>query len=337
MDSELPDSLQDSAGNFMREDVAFPDTETPKSLYVLSAGEADGVTPTTTGGTIPTVSSQRHTAPQDDSIIDEEPDEESQLANAISHLLVECAKWWSVVAGRTNHSWAFMAPCSDVLSKASDGLSVPKEHSVTCWSCHYKFEQEIIDTFPCKDDDDDHLVHARTVLDMCSGPNEERPPKYRFIYKTSSASTLLRQHCLKHHPKEYRMLVDMEDPKEATKRNRSQETKRTCDSTVSTAFRSVKKLRTDHPRQDLFHRLIVYVVVMLRWSFSVVDNAWFMALVWFLDPSISIPTRGTFMSSLLLGIVRNTHSEVMSRLRNVRGGTLLFDLWQSRKGNGYAV
>ena len=266
----------------------------------------------------------------------EEEEEEPSLDGALNFLLRDCAKWWRVVAGRTNPAWAFMAPDNDVFEKASDGGSVPKEHSVTCWLCHYRYEGELLNSYPCKDDDDDFHVHARTVLHMQSLPADtvdiNRRPKYQFTYKTSSASTILRQHCIKNHPAEYDQLVIGAAPKAATKRSLSQDTRKTCASTVSNAFRSVKKLRTDHPRQELFHRLISYVIIMMKWSFSVLDNAWFRALVWFLDPSIAIPSRGTLMSSLLPGIVKDTYSDVMLRLSDVGGGTLLFDLWQSRKG-----
>ena len=284
-------------------------------------------------------SQQLSTPDESQPIPDEEVEEETSLDAALQILLRECSKWWRVVAGRTNPAWAFMAPSDDVLGIACAGTSIPKEHAVSCWVCHYKYEGELLNNYPCKDDDDDFQLHAKSVLQSLSIPadtdDSARIPKYQFTYKTSTASTILRQHCLKYHPVDYEKLVSGAAPKARAKRTQAQDTRKRCGSTVYNAFRSVKKLRTDHPRQDLFHRIVSYVIIMLKWSFSVVDNAWFRALVWFLDPSIAIPSRGTLMSSLLPGILKVTFDDVILRLKDVGGGTLMFDLWQSRKGICY--
>ena len=67
------------------------------------------------------------------------------------------------------------------------------------------------------------------------------------------------------------------------------------------------------------------------------DNAWFRALVWFLDVIVSIPSRKVWQSQHLSSAVEKAQRKVMKELEGVMGVSLMFDLWISRNGMCYCV
>ena len=149
-----------------------------------------------------------------------------------------------------------------------------------------------------------------------------------FEYKHTSGSSNLRNHVSKHHLKWYSMLQGTEV---GTESEASQPPKRST-SILTSLFKPMKRLKEEEPRQQLFHDLLTYLIVFLRWSFFVVDNPWFRAFVWFLDPTVSIPARKQWQGKHLANIVTTTHESIMNSLKGVVGVSVMFDLWMSRKG-----
>jgi len=54
-------------------------------------------------------------------------------------------------------------------------------------------------------------------------------------------------------------------------------------------FKSYKKMCAEDPKKKII-TLVPLLVVFANLPFQFVDNPWFKALVWFTDPSFSIPT-----------------------------------------------
>ena len=84
--------------------------------------------------------------------------------------------------------------------------------------------------------------------------------------------------------------------------------------------------------QILFNELLVMLIVFARLSFSIVDNSWFRCLVWWLDPSITVPSRKVLMGKLLPSAKAAGSSSLKTILSVVHGICVTLDLWMSRKG-----
>jgi len=63
-----------------------------------------------------------------------------------------------------------------------------------------------------------------------------------------------------------------------------------------------------------------------------VDNPWFRAFVWFLDASVTIPTRKQWQNKHFGDAVDDAQKSIMDTLSGVKGVSLMFDLWMSRNG-----
>ena len=254
---------------------------------------------------------------------------------AILLLLRECGSWWKINGKRPGLAWSFLVPSDDdVLDTAAKGLALPKQHGVCCWLCYLEHHGKLHSNYPIPPDSDDG--QERNIDEAMQTLNDtqylealvDRANIMVFDYKFTSGSTNLRHHVSKHHGKWYAML----QAKDGTDSEATLSQKRTAVGFLSSMFKPMKRLKDDEPRQKLFVELLTYVIVFLRWSFSVVDNQWFRAFVWFLDPTVSIPARKQWQGRHLAEIVKTTHESIRNSLKGVEGVSVMFDLWMSRKG-----
>ena len=268
-------------------------------------------------------------------LVDVEGDDDEIIATtdtdtAVNTLLKHAGSWWRK-AGRRGVAWSFWVPTEKwVLEAVASGVPIRKDHGVDCWLCHMRKEGVLHDNFPLgpEEEADIRLLEAVEELRIdVTGTNDvDLFPKYHLLYKVKSASSNLKQHCKLHHGDLFRRLCGGECSTGAVS---AKEPRR---AQVELAFKSTKRLKLDDPRQTLFIRLLTYTMLFLRWSFSVVDNPWFRALVWFLDPTLTIPNRKKWSLEHLPGVVEETFRHLEDKLSGVRGVSLMFDLWMSRTG-----
>ena len=235
---------------------------------------------------------------------------------------------------RPGVAWSFSVPTdADVLDAATKGLVLPKQHPVCCWLCYMEHHGSLHDNYPIKPDSQEGqermVDEALSCLDHTGyfATSVDRSHIMQFMYKFSSGSTNLRNHARKHHSKWYDILES-----EVTESESTQSKKKSNSGFLSSVFKPVKRLKDEEPRQKLFVELLTYVIVFLSWSFSVVDNPWFRALVWFLDAIVHIPARKQWQGRHLAKAVAETHESITNSLKGVEGVSVMFDLWMSRKG-----
>jgi len=121
-----------------------------------------------------------------------------------------------------------------------------------------------------------------------------------FLYKSSS-SQLLRQHVLRHHPHELRIIETDMFPNGVGSNfgtdegdggsHASGSDRIPIHGDIRNQFKSTKRISMDDPKQKMFYTLVSLLLVFAKFPFHFVENAWFNFLVWFLDPSYLIPTR----------------------------------------------
>lgn len=264
--------------------------------------------------------------------------------DALLVLLHHSLTWWKTNAKRTGLGWAFLVPEDDALiAKAEQGLSLPTNHGVICWLCHLEHHGDMHPNYPFNPDvsdacEDDDVKESPTVSEAVKYLTEEgcekidRSKIMAMTYKHSSSSTHLRQHAKKHHPDVFQLLLTTNGHDSNTAASGANDEGTQSTMHLPSAFRSIKRLKVDDPRQRLFDRLLTYVIVFLRWSFSVVDNPWFRCFVWFMDGSLRIPSRKEWQTRNLVEAVEDAHTKVMKSLDGVKGVSLMFDLWMSRAG-----
>ena len=100
---------------------------------------------------------------------------------------------------------------------------------------------------------------------------------------------------------------------------------------LGTFFRSVKKIKKDSPKATAFAELLTLLIVLARLPFNIVQQPVFKAFVWFLDPSVPLPSRGDVTGTMLPRMVSECKDRVRESLQNVLGATVTFDLWMSIK------
>jgi hypothetical protein len=248
-------------------------------------------------------------------------------------LMTTCNLWWSTNARRSALAWAFLVPDNDeILEKAKGGPMLPKNHGVTCWVCHLEHTGEMHPHYPIgpKSEEGQDLQVDEAYDQVLFDPpvRVDRSKVMEMTYKASSSSTHLRQHAERHHPFLFKLLA----ARESKEKDTAECPKKGATKDLALGFRSIKRLKGDDPRQCLFNRLLTYVIVFLRWSFSIVDNPWFRCFIWFLDGSLKIPSRKEWQTKHLVGAVEDCHKHLIGALDGVKGVSLMFDLWMSRAG-----
>ena len=73
------------------------------------------------------------------------------------------------------------------------------------------------------------------------------------------------------------------------------------------------------------------LIVFARLPFTIVLQPVFRALIWFLDPTLPIPTRYDITNVVLPRMVSECRDSVLVTLSTVMGATVTFDLWMSKK------
>ena len=226
---------------------------------------------------------------------------------------------------------------------ATEGLSLPKDHGVVCWVCHYHKEARLHENYPVDigefgeaNEAQIKLQNAEAYLSSFGIDREEPNPnvKYHLEYTQKGSVTQLKQHCEKYHKD---VLLEMghgsitSASQAPPQRQGSQASHRTLSHTIENHYRSVKKLKKNSVRQTNFVKLLTLVIVFCRLSFSILENAWFKFFVYFLDPSVTVPNRKTFTTEILPAAVASTKVQVKKQIEKVYGVCLMFDLWMSRK------
>ena len=102
-------------------------------------------------------------------------------------------------------------------------------------------------------------------------------------------------------------------------------------SAVTAHFVQMKKRKSSDRRTQLFWRFLCILVVFCRLPFSIVESAVFKAFVWFCDPTLPFPTRSKLNNDLLPHLRKEIANGIRKGLQSVRGVSVSFDLWMSRK------
>ena len=91
-------------------------------------------------------------------------------------------------------------------------------------------------------------------------------------------------------------------------------------------FKPMKKVSVDSHKGRIFKQLLTLLIVFARLPFNILVNPVFKAFVWFLDPSVPIPTRQDITGKWLPEMVNSrVEANVHQLLKGVRG----VDLWMA--------
>jgi hypothetical protein len=149
-----------------------------------------------------------------------------------------------------------------------------------------------------------------------------------FKYTAGKGNTSLKYHLERYHPREYQAVVG---PATGASFKRSTGDDKPGEASLGTYFRSVKKLKRESEKAKTFFQLVTLLIVYARLPFSIVAQPVFKALVWFLDPTLPIPTRGELTNKLMPKMVQECKDSLCRSLDKVQGAAVTFDLWMSKK------
>ena len=96
-------------------------------------------------------------------------------------------------------------------------------------------------------------------------------------------------------------------------------------------FKRASKVQKDSHKGKTFYRLLLLLIVFARLPFNILVNPVFKAFVWFLDPSVPIPSRNEFTGKVVPDAVKEAEMYVRQLLNGVLGVAVSFDLWMSNK------
>ena len=178
---------------------------------------------------------------------------------------------------------------------------------------------------PNKQEED---VHSYVdVVDEADSQLKKRPTS-TFKYNAGKGNTSLKYHLERYHPSEYQAVMGTD---KGALRKRETADDKPGEAAIGTYFRSVKKLKRESEKARTFFRLVTLLIVYARLPFSLVAHPVFKALVWFLDPTIPIPTRGELTNKLMPEMVKECKDSLCRSLDKVLGAAVTFDLWMSKK------
>ena len=155
-------------------------------------------------------------------------------------------------------------------------------------------------------------------------------PMKSFKYSAGKGNTSLKFHLQRYHPAKYNAVLGGSKSPIRKKRQACEEEKLGM-GTLGSYFRSVKKLKRDSSKAQAFFQLVTLLIVLARLPFSLVHSPIFKAFVWFLDPTVPLPTRGDITNNLLPKMMSDCREVLFSTLSTVSGATVTFDLWMSKK------
>ena len=157
-----------------------------------------------------------------------------------------------------------------------------------------------------------------------------RLPRATFKYTSGKGNTSLKYHLERYHLAVYNAIIGPPDESAPRKRPVDGDAK-PGEATLGTFFKSVKKLKRDSTKAKAFFQLVALVIVFCRLPFNLVVQPIFKALVWFLDPTLPMPTRGDITNEVLPRMVKDCKETVCRSLETVVGASVTFDLWMSMK------
>lgn len=164
---------------------------------------------------------------------------------------------------------------------------------------------------------------------------DDKVPKYQFRYDANKGNSNLKYHLSRYHNTYWQAVLEAEDGGNpaATGRKRSGDgsNPKAGEVALGAFFRSVKKVKKDSPKAVAFAELLTLLIVHARLPFNIVTQPIFKAFVWFLDPSVPMPTRNEITGSLLPRMVGVCKDNLRDSLKGVLGAAVTFDLWMSKK------
>ena len=163
----------------------------------------------------------------------------------------------------------------------------------------------------------------------------EKQPKSTFIYDSRKGNSALKFHLSRYHNDLWKAVLRADDcppPRPpGRKRSSTDDVGKPGEASLGNFFRSVKKIKKDSPKAKAFAELLTLLIVLARLPFNIVQQPIFRAFVWFLDPTVPLPTRGDVTGTLLPRMVSECKNRVRESLQHVLGATVTFDLWMSKK------
>ena len=149
-----------------------------------------------------------------------------------------------------------------------------------------------------------------------------------FKYTAGKGNTSLKYHLERYHPNEYQAVVG---PTPGATSKRSTGDDKPGEVAIGNYFKSFKKIKRESEKAQTFFKLVTLLIVYARLPFSLLTQPVFKALVWFLDPTLPIPTRGELTNKLMPEMVKECRDSLRRSLDKVQGAAVTFDLWMSKK------
>ena len=156
-------------------------------------------------------------------------------------------------------------------------------------------------------------------------------PTSTFKYAAKNGNTSLKFHLRRHHPREWAAIMGDSDETPTPRKRQGEAESKPGSNFVASFYRSVKKIKKDSAKAKTFFSLVTLLIIFARLPFSIVMQPMFRALIWFLDPSIPMPTRNDTTHGVLPVMVNDCRMSLRQTLRTVLGATVTFDLWMSKK------
>eukprot|EP00873_Tetraselmis_striata_P037404 jgi/Tetstr1/457668/TSEL_044215.t1 len=233
--------------------------------------------------------------------------------------------------------WAFYVPrhppppdCDETVYKAGD-------LHVECFLCHAAKQGRLHSQFPAAPNeetqahDDEVSFWAPPIPRTKDGTHA----KHTIFYQSKNGNNSLRKHLRVYHSEEFKQVSNQLKPAAGSTASAPVTSgttmKQDTDDTLKTHFRSTKRRKTSDPKVSLLWRMLAILVVFCCLPFSIVENPYFQAFIWFLDASMPLPSRRKLREELLPDLAEKGRRRIKEALVGVRGVAITFDLWMSRK------
>eukprot|EP00873_Tetraselmis_striata_P045787 jgi/Tetstr1/466051/TSEL_010638.t1 len=243
-------------------------------------------------------------------VVDPEADEHDDNADEPHfrcrlEMLVRNHKNNWVHSQKRDPEWAFYVPrhppppdCDETVYKAGD-------LHVECFLCHAPKQGRLHSQFPAAPDeetqahDDEVSFWAPPVPRTKDGTHA----KHTIFYQSKNGNNSLRKHLRVYHSEELKQVSNQLKSAAGSTASAAVTSgttmKQDTDDTLKTHFRSTKRRKTSDPKVSLFWRMLAILVVFCCLPFSIVENPYFQAFIWFLDASMPLPSRRKLCEELL--------------------------------------
>eukprot|EP00873_Tetraselmis_striata_P029455 jgi/Tetstr1/449719/TSEL_036787.t2 len=233
--------------------------------------------------------------------------------------------------------WAFYVPrhppppdCDETVYKAGD-------LHVECFLCHAAKQGRLHSQFPAAPDEETqaHDDEVSFWAPPIPRTKDDTHAKHTIFYQSKNGNNSLRKHLRVYHSEEFKQVSNRLKPAAGSTASAAVTSgttmKQDTDDTLKTHFRSTKRRKTSDPKVSLFWRMLAILVVFCCLPFSIVENPYFRAFIWFLDASMPLPSRRKLCEELLPDLAEKGRRRTKEALVGVRGVAITFDLWMSRK------